>query len=64
MDVFITVDSSDHPYYRRPLRAHHALSYEISDGFDLVRSVVVLDSNTGLTSSYRHDEYADGPGVE
>jgi hypothetical protein len=54
MDVFVIVDSHDHPAYRRPYQVANALTAEHVHGWQ-VRSVTVLDRSTGLLSIYRSE---------
>lgn len=52
IDAYITVDSAEHPAFRRPNRVAEALSERFEEP---VRSVMVLDSSTGLTASARYE---------
>lgn len=54
IDVYMTVDSVEHGAFLRPNRVASALS-ERFDG-DQVRSVTVIDSTRGRTTTCRYDE--------
>jgi hypothetical protein len=52
IDVYLTVDSADHPAYRRPNRVAEALSEMFGDP---VRSVTIVDASTGISANCRYD---------
>ncbi|WP_156751355.1 hypothetical protein [Mycobacterium sp. 1245111.1] len=53
MDVYVIVDSVEHPAFRRPGRVTVAV-----DDAELgpIRTVTVLDRDSGLTSTARNDD--------
>lgn len=55
IDVVIHVENSDDVFYRRPGTLARILALH-DNGLPVVRSVVVIDASTGLTSTYRNDE--------